>query len=504
MTSLPAQLRAPFAATAIALACSGSGALADEKALPYSGLGTLCMEQLASPSRPHFIARSDLAAPRARATNALSAAGRSPLGSMPIGEAPDDLVDFFGGVPRKASECDRRVCLRAEAYAAFKKLADGMKTIGASPYVASAFRSHSTQCATFNDWIARTPAGFCEVVKQSALPGRSEHQLGTTLDVFSDAWAKVGNGNVFRPGFACTKEGTWLRENAWEYGWVLSFSANPDDREPANACILRKDRRAVGPNPRTSYRDEAWHLRYLGIDEATKYHEAWLESGPGTPSEIALDTYLRHREGRNGEADLPVCDGCQCEACATLARPETGEPTPCGDRGLILNDDGVPVPTMREPVVAEVEATPMGKSWVSVAITIDAAPHTVTQPPIFGAPGSTPGYDAQASYEAFSPYVDAPVRGYADLPGAYRVGIRGAGKGPAFPWRLGFAAPATAMVWNKVNAYLPGVPGRSTHRVMLRTPVDVSALEIAILRDGEIVGPVEHVTLRSDIATAGR
>jgi D-alanyl-D-alanine carboxypeptidase len=501
MRLVPHHLRAPITATALALACAATGAHADDA---HGGLGTLCLEQLASPRHPHFIARGDLAAPRARASNSLSANGRSPLGSLPLGDAPDDLVDLYKGTPRTLAECERRVCLRAEAYEAFGKLTEAMKQLGVSPYVASGFRSQSTQCATFNDWISRTPEGFCEVVKQSALPGRSEHQLGTTLDVFSDAWARVGNGNVFRPGFACTKEGTWLREHAWEHGWVLSYRAHPDDRQPENECALRLDRRAVGPDPRTSYRDEAWHLRYIGVDEAAKYHDAWLQSGPGTPHEIALETYLRHREGRSGEADLPVCDGCQCEACATMVRPESGQPTPCGDRGLVIDEAGIPVSATREPVLVEVEATPAGKSWVSVAITIDAAPHTVTQPPIFGAPGSTPGYDAQASYEAFSPYVDAPVRGYADLPGAYRVGIRGAGKGPAFPWRLGFAAPATAMVWNKVNAYLPGVPGRSTHRVMLRAPADVSALEIAILRDGKIVGPVEHVTLRSDIATAGR
>jgi len=64
-----------------------------------------------------------------------------------------------------------------------------------------------------------------------ALPGHSEHQLGTTVD--------LADGD------------DWLAHNAARFGFVMSF---PADRSPAWTC----------------YRSEPWHYRYFGLDRATE------------------------------------------------------------------------------------------------------------------------------------------------------------------------------------------------------------------------------------------
>ncbi|MBN1646608.1 MAG: M15 family metallopeptidase [Spirochaetales bacterium] len=69
--------------------------------------------------------------------------------------------------------------------------------------------------------------------RESAQPGKSQHQLGTTADFGS-----------ITDDFADTPAGIWLYNNAWRYGFSLSY---PDGYE--------KD---------TGYRHEIWHYRYTG------------------------------------------------------------------------------------------------------------------------------------------------------------------------------------------------------------------------------------------------
>jgi D-alanyl-D-alanine carboxypeptidase len=70
-------------------------------------------------------------------------------------------------------------------------------------------------------------------LESAGRPGHSEHQLGTTLD------------------FAGHDE--WLAENAWRFGFILSY---PAERSPARTC----------------YKPEPWHYRYFGRDRAAAIH----------------------------------------------------------------------------------------------------------------------------------------------------------------------------------------------------------------------------------------
>ena len=68
--------------------------------------------------------------------------------------------------------------------------------------------------------------------RESALPGLSQHQLGTAIDF-----------GMISDGYEKTSEGKWVTAHAWEYGFTLSY---PQGYEQV-----------------TGYRYESWHYRYL-------------------------------------------------------------------------------------------------------------------------------------------------------------------------------------------------------------------------------------------------
>lgn len=73
-------------------------------------------------------------------------------------------------------------------------------------------------------------------------PGHSEHNLGLAVDF-----------NNVNEGFEKTKAYQWLRERAWEYGFILRY---PKEKE-----IITK----------IAY--EPWHWRYVGQEHAKKMKE---------------------------------------------------------------------------------------------------------------------------------------------------------------------------------------------------------------------------------------
>lgn len=95
----------------------------------------------------------------------------------------------------------------------------------------STYRSYATQERVYNHWV--NEMGKEEADKVSAQPGKSQHQLGTTIDF----------GNI-EPSFADTPEGQWLYSNAHRFGFSLSY---PDGYEEL-----------------TGYSHEIWHYRYIG------------------------------------------------------------------------------------------------------------------------------------------------------------------------------------------------------------------------------------------------
>ncbi len=160
---------------------------------------------------------------------------------LPRDCAPSDLREL----PATNSRGSQR--MRATAADALGDLVAGAKVQGYALFAVSAYRSYDDQVAAYEE--NRAIHGD-EVDRYSARPGHSEHQLGTTVDV-STASARY----ELEP-FEGTPEAAWVAENAWRYGFVVSY---PEGKEQV-----------------TGYAHEPWHIRYLGRDTAAKVRESGL------------------------------------------------------------------------------------------------------------------------------------------------------------------------------------------------------------------------------------
>lgn len=150
--------------------------------------------------------------------------------NLPSDFIPSDLVS-----PNvRLSGTGSNTLMRQEAASALEELFNGAEAEGLYLYALSGYRSYYTQANIYNPY-----SGY------SAPPGASEHQLGLAMDVTSDYY-----GAILVPDFAYTEEGQWLKENAHKYGFVVRYLEGKEDV--------------------TGYYYEPWHIRYLGIDLATK------------------------------------------------------------------------------------------------------------------------------------------------------------------------------------------------------------------------------------------
>jgi len=143
--------------------------------------------------------------------------------------------------------------LRSEALDHLEKLYQAAEDDGITLGIRSAYRSYNTQQGLFNDYASRH--GEEEANRFSARPGQSEHQLGTAVDF-------GGTGADFTAAFGETEQGRWLAENAYKFGFALSY---PQGKEHI-----------------TGYIYEPWHFRYIGVEAARE----WKESG------LTLKEYL--------------------------------------------------------------------------------------------------------------------------------------------------------------------------------------------------------------------
>ena len=107
--------------------------------------------------------------------------------------------------------------------------------------VLSAYRSFCTQAALKTGY--KVVYGTTAANKFSADQGYSEHQLGSTVDFTTQT------GGETLSGFDKTKSYEWLNQNAYKYGFILSY-----------------------PKGNKFYQFEPWHWRFVGVELATKIH----------------------------------------------------------------------------------------------------------------------------------------------------------------------------------------------------------------------------------------
>jgi D-alanyl-D-alanine carboxypeptidase len=108
--------------------------------------------------------------------------------------------------------------------------------------VVSAYRSFNEQAGIKDGYTFLYGSGANTF---SADQGYSEHQLGSTIDVTTNQ-----EPGLLTTGFADTDAYQWLEDNAYKYGFTLSY---PEDNE--------------------YYRFEPWHWRFVGIQLATNLYE---------------------------------------------------------------------------------------------------------------------------------------------------------------------------------------------------------------------------------------
>jgi D-alanyl-D-alanine carboxypeptidase len=148
--------------------------------------------------------------------------------ALPKGYAPDDLLALKGG----AYQISRNdLALRREAAEALEEMAAAAKADGVTLVASSTYRSYDYQVTVYNRVV--NEIGQEAADRESARPGRSQHQTGFVVDFGS-----------IDDTFAETKAGRWMLRNAGRFGWSLSF---PDGYEAV-----------------TGYRWESWHYRYVG------------------------------------------------------------------------------------------------------------------------------------------------------------------------------------------------------------------------------------------------
>jgi zinc D-Ala-D-Ala carboxypeptidase len=109
--------------------------------------------------------------------------------------------------------------------------------------IVSGYRSFGEQASLKYNYTVQYGSGANTF---SADQGYSEHQLGTTIDISNKFF-----GPSLTTSFDQTQTYNWLTENAYKYGFVLSY-----------------------PKGNTYYQYEPWHWRFVSVDLATDLHKS--------------------------------------------------------------------------------------------------------------------------------------------------------------------------------------------------------------------------------------
>lgn len=129
--------------------------------------------------------------------------------------------------------------LLKETQNSFNQMKADANALGLNIYISSGYRSYYDQRYIYNNYVAED--GKANADTYSARAGHSEHQSGFALDI-----------NSISGTFANTAEGKWVNDNCYKYGFILRY--------PKNKTHI------------TGYIYEAWHLRYVGTELATKLY----------------------------------------------------------------------------------------------------------------------------------------------------------------------------------------------------------------------------------------
>jgi D-alanyl-D-alanine carboxypeptidase len=192
----------------------------------------------------------------------------APWQPLPEGFVPPDLVRL-GGVPRVLGQPVSAVLMPDLESMVAEAQAHGVDLV-----VLSAYRSFSEQIVIFGQNVERSmyrPEGVLSradaeraAERFSARAGHSQHQLGLAID-FTTAQMNYGLG----ARFAETDTGRWLIEHSWKFGFVFPYTEAAE--------------------PRSGYRYEPWHVRWVGRQLAQVMHsDGYLSADFPIPDDYIL------------------------------------------------------------------------------------------------------------------------------------------------------------------------------------------------------------------------
>ena len=142
--------------------------------------------------------------------------------------------------------------ITGETQNAFNMLHNDAAALGYNLTLASGYRSYYTQQTLYNNYAARD--GYAAADRYSARAGHSEHQTGLAFDTCEHTRPDI----CINSGFDGTDQAKWISDNCYKYGLILRY---PQGKEEI-----------------TGYMHESWHLRYVGVELATKLYNGgnWI------------------------------------------------------------------------------------------------------------------------------------------------------------------------------------------------------------------------------------
>lgn len=135
-----------------------------------------------------------------------------------------------------------------EAGEAFTNMLEAASTDGYTFEPTSAYRDYTWQSNLYTYYVGIDGEDIANTY--SAKPGNSEHQSGLAVDIKNPTYHSQTGVRLNDEDYA------WVLKNSYKYGYIVRYPADSTDI--------------------TGYMEEPWHLRYLGVELATKVYESGL------------------------------------------------------------------------------------------------------------------------------------------------------------------------------------------------------------------------------------
>jgi len=157
----------------------------------------------------------------------------------------EDVPDVLALPQVQPSRADKikGIYLLPEAATALEALFEEAARSGYTLYAVSGYRSYAEQASLYRAKVSAVGEARAQLVV--ARPGTSEHQTGLAMDI--NGKTTLSQGLV--EAFGNSPEGYWVAEQAHRFGFIIRY--------PLDKTGL------------TGYSWEPWHLRYVGVGNAT-------------------------------------------------------------------------------------------------------------------------------------------------------------------------------------------------------------------------------------------